>query len=219
MYHKKSRIRRLMPTFIADGIITDIDTLPNFLRLFGYAILLLMFMISMIGINYNHFIVTIIKNLKPQTAFAINNNINNDRGSKTSINNTEGQYTNANNTEDWIDPENNLKIHFIYLPEYPLSGNITQLIFHVQSLQVGSYLKNLIAGITITNNLTTAKIDGIKDTNGAFSRFTNIPVTNGTFSLNYRFLEEGTHQVIVNIHLDNFALALASFSVVVQPVV
>ena len=86
MYHKKSRIRRLMPTFIADGIITDIDTLPNFLRLFGYAILLLMFMISMIGINYNHFIVTIIKNLKPQTAFAINYNINNDRVSKTGIN-------------------------------------------------------------------------------------------------------------------------------------
>ena len=79
--------------------------------------------------------------------------------------------------------------------------------------------ENLIAGITITNNLTNAKIDGIKDSNGAFSRFTNIPVTNGSFFLNYRFLEEGAHQVIVNIHSDNFALALASFSVVVQPVV
>lgn len=137
---------------------------------------------------------------------------------KTSINNT-GQYTNANNTEDWKDPENNVKIHFTYLPEYPLPGNITTLIFHVQNLQTGSYLKNLVAGITITNNLTTAKIDGIKDTNGVFSRFTNIPSANGIFSLNYRFLEEGTHQVIVNIRSQNFSLALASFSLVVQPLV
>jgi hypothetical protein len=137
---------------------------------------------------------------------------------KTGINNT-GQYTNANNTEDWKDPENNVKIHFTYLPEYPLPGNITTLIFHVQNLQTGSNLKNLVAGITITNNLTTAKIDGIKDTNGAFSRFTNIPSANGIFSLNYRFLEEGTHQVIVNIRSQNFSLALASFSLVVQPLV
>ncbi|HYV51828.1 MAG TPA: hypothetical protein VE971_00915 [Candidatus Eisenbacteria bacterium] len=138
--------------------------------------------------------------------------------SKTSYDNT-GQYTNANNTQDWKDTENNVKIHFTYLPEYPLPGNTTKLIFHVQNLQTGNYLKNLVASITITNNLTTAKIDGIKDTNGAFSRFTNIPGASGIFSLNYRFLEEGTHQVIVNIRSENFSLALASFSVVVQPII
>jgi hypothetical protein len=146
----------------------------------------------------------------------VDKNIN--LSSKTGINNT-GQYTNANDTQDWKDPENNVKIHFTYLPEYPLPENITKLIFHVQSLQTGSYLKNLVASITITNNLTTAKIDGIKDTNGAFSRFTNLRAANGIFSLNYRFLEEGIHQVIVNIHSENFSLALASFSVVVQPIV
>ena len=144
---------------------------------------------------------------------------NMNMSSKADINNT-GQYTNANNTQDWKDPENNLRIHFTYLPEYPLTGNITKLIFHVQNLQTGNYLKNLnFASITITNNLTTAKIDGIKDTNGAFSRFTNIPGASGIFSLNFRFLEEGTHQVIVNIRSDNFSIALASFSVVVQPII
>jgi hypothetical protein len=137
---------------------------------------------------------------------------------KAGINDT-GQYTNANNTQDWEDHENNVKIHFTYLPEYPLPGNITKLILYVQNLQSGSYLKNLVAGITITNNMTTARIDGIKDTNGAFSRFTHIPGANGIFSLNYRFLEEGTHQVFVNIRSGNFSLALASFSVVVQPIV
>ncbi|MGA8081571.1 MAG: hypothetical protein WB988_06890 [Candidatus Nitrosopolaris sp.] len=79
------------------------------------------------------------------------------------------------------------------MPEYPLAGNTTQLIFHVQSLQTGSNLKDLTEGITITNNLTTAKIDGIKDTNGAFSSFASLPVTNGVLSLSYRFLEEGTY--------------------------
>ncbi len=145
--------------------------------------------------------------------------VDKNMSSKTGINTNTGQYTNANNTQDWKDPENNLKIHFTYLPEYPLAGNITKLIFHVQNLQTGNYLKNLVAGISITNNLTTAKIDGIKDTNGAFSRFTNITAANGIFILNYRFLEEGTHQVIVNIRSGNFSLALASFSVVVQPIV
>jgi hypothetical protein len=137
---------------------------------------------------------------------------------KTGFNNSD-QYTNANNTQNWKDPENNLIIHFTYLPEYPLAGNITKLIFHVQNLQTGSYLKKLVAGITITNNMTTAKIEGIKDTNGAFSRLTNIPVANGIFSLNYRFFEEGIHQVIVNVRSENFSLALASFSVVVQPII
>ena len=112
--------------------------------------------------------------------------------SKTGINNT-GHYTNANNTQDWKDPENNVKIHFTYLPEYPLPENITKLIFHVQSLQTGSYLKNLVASITITNNLTTAKIDGIKDANGAFSRVTNLRDANCIFTFNYRFLRERIH--------------------------
>jgi hypothetical protein len=148
----------------------------------------------------------------------VDKNTNPHMVSKTSLNNSD-QYTNANNTQDWRDPENNLIIHFTYLPEYPLPGNITKLIFHVQNLQTGSYLKNLVGGITITNNMTTARIDGIKDTNGAFSRFTNIPADNGIFSLNYRFFEEGIHQVIVNVRSENFSLALASFSVAVQPII
>ncbi|MGA9153573.1 MAG: hypothetical protein WBZ36_23585 [Candidatus Nitrosopolaris sp.] len=47
--------------------------------------------------------------------------------------------------------------------------------------------------------MTTARIDGIKDTNGAFSRFTNIPAANGIFYLNFRFLEEGIHQVNIRM--------------------
>ena len=173
----------------------------------------LMFVISMIGTDLHPFLSVVVKHLNPQTAFATSNN------TRIKINNTNGQYTNANNTQDWIDQEHDLKIHFMYLPEYPLAGNITRLIFVVQNLQNGSNLKDLLASITITNNLTTAKIDGINDTNGEFSRFMNVSAPNGVFSLNYRFLEEGVHQVIVNIHSKNFSLALASFNVFVQPVV
>jgi hypothetical protein len=174
-----------------------------------------MFVVGMIGMDHYQFVPTLVK-LNPQPTFAGSNNNN---GSKISVNKTNGQYSNANNTQEWRDPEKNLKIHFMYLPEYPLAGNITQLIFDVQNLQTRSNLKDLFAGITITNNLTTAKIDGINDTNGEFSRFMNISAPNGVFSLIYRFLEEGTHQVIFNVRSGNFSLALASFNVFVQPVV
>ncbi len=174
-----------------------------------------MFVVGMIGMDHHQFVSTLVK-LNPQPTFASSNNNN---GSKISVNKTNAQYSNANNTQEWRDPEKNLKIHFMYLPEYPLAGNITLLKFDVQSLQTGNNMRNLFAGITITNNLTIAKIDGIKDTNGEFSRFMKISAPNGVFSLNYRFLEEGTHQVIFNVHSGNFSLALASFSVFVQPVV
>jgi hypothetical protein len=171
-----------------------------------------MVVISMIGMDLHPFLSIVVRHLNPQTALATSNN------TRIKVNNTNGQYTNANNTQEWIDQENNLKIHFMYLPEYPLAGNITHLLFDVQNLN-GSNLKDLFASFTITNNLTTAKIDGINDTNGEFSRFTNVMAPNGVFSLNYRFFEEGVHQVIVNLHSKNFSLALASFSVFVQPVV
>jgi hypothetical protein len=183
-----------------------------------------MFVIGMIGMDHHQVVSTLVK-LNPQPTFASSNNNN---ASKISVNKTNGQYSNANNTQEWMDPEKNLKIHFMYLPEYPLAGNITLLKFDVQSLQTGSNMRNLFAGITITNlfaaititnNLTIAKIDGIKDTNGEFSRFVKISAPNGVFSLNYRFLEEGTHQVIFNVHSGNFSLALASYNVFIQPVV
>jgi len=174
----------------------------------GASCMMITIMILLVGINP----------LFASSSLQIPSMMDKSTSSKTGITNT-GQYTNANNTQDWEDDENNVRIHFTYLPEYPLPGNTTKLIFHVQNLQTGSYLKNLVAGITITNNMTTARMDGIKDTNGAFSRFTNIPADNGIFSLSYRFLEEGIHQVIVNVRSENFSLALASFSVVVQPIV
>ena len=128
----------------------------------------LMFVVGMIGMDHHQ---TMLVKLNLQPTFASSNNNN---GSKISVNKTNGQYSNANNTQVWRDPEKNLKIHFMYLPEYPLAGNITLLKFDVQNLQTGSNMRNLFAGITITNNLTIAKIDGIKDTNGEFSRFVKI---------------------------------------------
>jgi hypothetical protein len=75
---------------------------------------------------------------------------NTNMSSKTDINNT-GRYTNANNTQDWKDPENNLRIQFIYLPEYPLAGNITKLIFQ--------FIYDFALGITINLRSTTLPSD------------------------------------------------------------
>ena len=91
-----------------------------------------MFVIGMIGMDHHQ---TILVKLNLQPTFASSNNNN---GSTISVNKTNGQYSNANNTQVWRDPEKNLKIHFMYLPEYPLAGNITLLKFDEQSLQTGS---------------------------------------------------------------------------------
>src|SRR5438093_307963 len=56
----------------------------------------------------------------------VDKNTNPHMVSKMGFNNSD-QYTNANNTQDWKDPENNLIIHFTYLPEYPLPGNFTNI--------------------------------------------------------------------------------------------
>ncbi|MGB8935678.1 MAG: hypothetical protein WCC17_11295 [Candidatus Nitrosopolaris sp.] len=77
----------MMSTFIVDSIILP----QNFLRLFGYTVLSQMFMIGLMGIGYYQFFVTMVNNLKPQSAFAISNNNDNNSG----YNNTDGQYRNA----------------------------------------------------------------------------------------------------------------------------
>jgi hypothetical protein len=78
------------------------------------------------------------------------------------------------------------------------------LIFSIQDLTNGSHIKDLIASITITKN------DKI------FFKFNDVDIPNGDLSLKVRFLEDGNYQVISQISsMDNIALALASFDVLV----
>ena len=106
--------------------------------------------------------------------------------------------------QEWKNTQNNVKIQFSYIPKRPLVYTDTDLIFSIQDLTSGSHIKDLVASITITKN------DKI------FFKFNDVDIPNGDLSLKVRFLEDGNYQVISQISsMDNIALALASFDILV----
>ena len=105
-------------------------------------------------------------------------------------------------TQQWINPQGNVKIQFTYEPEKPLIGSPTELKFSVQNLQTGQHLKDLFAKVTIINGQRVFK-------------FNNLTVSDGDFSVNSTFPNEGTYQVILRINSKDYAIALASFRVFV----
>ena len=105
-------------------------------------------------------------------------------------------------TQQWINPQDNVKIQFMYEPEKPLIGNPTELKVSVQNLQTGQHLKDLFAKVTIINGQRVFK-------------FNNLTVPDGDFSVNSTFMNEGTYQVILRINSKDYAIALASFGVFV----
>ena len=109
-----------------------------------------------------------------------------------------------NNTQDWVDKLNNVKIHFIYELNKPTINNLNELNFTVDYLKTGNNLKNVIADVTVINNPDPTL------------KFSNITASNGEFSIKCPFLNEGMHQVIVNLPSNsNHTLALASFNLTV----
>lgn len=116
-------------------------------------------------------------------------------------------HLNDNRTQQWIDPEQNMKIQFIYEPEKPLLETPTELKFSVQNLKTGEHLKELFAMVMIMN------------TQGFF-KLHKISVPNGDFSVNSTFPIEGTYQVILRINSNDHGIALASFKIFVpfQPI-
>jgi hypothetical protein len=121
----------------------------------------------------------------------------------------------ANNIQTWMDKTNNVKIQFSYLPPYPFVGNKTELGFKVKSnsktdkpLEVTHIHIALIKNVTANfNNSNT-----ISNKND-FITINNITATHGNFSLDYQFLQEGAHQIIVKVNTKDGKVALASFDI------
>ena len=106
--------------------------------------------------------------------------------------------------QEWKDQQNNIKIQFGYSPDKPLLYNMTDLKFSMQDLNTGNHIKNLIANITI--------IKGDK----IFFRSNNAAIQDGDLYLKVKFSEDGNYQVISQVRSkDNFAMALASFNILV----
>ena len=136
----------------------------------------------------------------------------------TNTSSTYNPYIFGNATQEWIDKEHSIKILFTPSPEYPSIRNTTLLRFNVQDLKTGSNLKNETATVTVINNFTANIGAGTnkQTANNDFTIFKNISAPNGSFSVKYRFLQAGTHQIITRVNSNNTQFkALASFNVIV----
>ncbi|MGA9151884.1 MAG: hypothetical protein WBZ36_15000 [Candidatus Nitrosopolaris sp.] len=127
-------------------------------------------------------------------------------------------YKFGNATREWQDKEHDIKILFTPSPENPSIGNTTLLSFKVQNLKTGSNLKNETATITVINNFTAnIGVGTNKQTAGDFAIFKNISAPNGSFSVKYRFLQVGTHQIIARINSKSTSFkVVASFNVIIM---
>jgi hypothetical protein len=135
----------------------------------------------------------------------------------TNNSSTYNPYMFGNATQEWQDKEHDIKILFTPSPEYPSVGNTTRLIISIQDLKTGSHIKNVTATVTVINNLTANIDTGVnKGSTRDFTIFKNIAASNGSFSVKYRFLQAGTHQIIAAIKSkNNVFVGLASFNVLV----
>jgi len=115
---------------------------------------------------------------------------------------------NVQNPQIWTNAEQNMKIVFSYQPQKPILDKPTGLNFVIENLKTGSYLKNLIANILVTYN-SSGEFGGYENT-----KFSNIKVLNGQFSVKYLFEDTGLFEIITRIS-GNGVAALAPFKVIV----
>lgn len=120
----------------------------------------------------------------------------------------------SNNVQTWIDKLNNIKIQFSYSPPYPFVGNVTQLSFQAtisnttEPFQISHIHMALVTNVTASFNSSNT-INNKND----FVTFDNLSSDHGIFSLKYKFLSEGAHQIIVKINSKDNEPVLASFDV------
>ena len=110
------------------------------------------------------------------------------------------------NSQIWVDTLMGIKIHFTYDLNKPRFHNLNQLNFTVQDVNTNKNLKNLRGKVVVLNSPDPT------------FEFDNLTTQTGSFSIICPFLNDGIHQVIINIHdANNFAVALASFRIYVPP--
>lgn len=102
--------------------------------------------------------------------------------------------------QTWIDKGDNIKIHFSYIPKYPIIDTFTKLKFDVVDLSNKSY-NGFDARVTVTNGQR-------------LFHFNNLTSSNGSISVEYIFPDDGTHQVIFRLDT-NTSIEVASFDVFV----
>jgi hypothetical protein len=113
--------------------------------------------------------------------------------------------SNTSRIQEWTDPSSGISTLFVYEPEKPIIDTFTELKFSIQNTTTGNHISdadNARARVVVTNGQRLFK-------------FENITVgDDGHFSVKYLFPDDGTHQVITRLDINDSSTA-SSFNVFV----
>jgi len=113
--------------------------------------------------------------------------------------------SNISRIQEWTDSYNGISTQFVYEPEKPIIDTFTELKFSIQNTTTGNHIsdaEDAIARVVVTNGQRLFK-------------FENISVgDDGHFSVKYLFPDDGTHQVLTRLDI-NDSSTTAAFNVFV----
>jgi hypothetical protein len=110
---------------------------------------------------------------------------------------------NINNNNTWISQRNNLNITMKLLPEVPIIDQKTNISFEIRTLNDSKFFDGLNAKVTMT------------DHDSRLFKFENkvIPISNGKFSVEYIFPDDGEHRIILQLYENTTAFDISSFDI------
>ena len=115
----------------------------------------------------------------------------------------QGGGSSAVKSNAWISKQNNLNITINLQPHVPVIDQWTQILFEVKKLNGSGFIDNLNAKVTMT------------DHDGRLFKFDSQHVSNGKFSVEYMFPDDGQHRVLLQLYKNGSAFAISSFDIVI----
>ena len=125
-------------------------------------------------------------------------NANNFIFAQSELNNTIP--TNVITNETWLSKRDNLNITIKLDPNVPIIDKWTLIQFEVRKLDSGDLVND-----TLTSNVT------MTDHDGRLFKFPEQIISNGKFSVEYIFPDDGQHRIILQFYKDSTAFTVASF--------
>jgi len=125
-------------------------------------------------------------------------NANNLVFAQSKLNKTIPTNTIANET--WLSKRDNLNITIKLDPKVPIIDKWTLIEFEVRKLDSGDLVND-----TLTSNMT------MTDHDGRLFKFPEQIISNGKFSVEYIFPDDGQHRIILQFYKDSTAFTVASF--------
>ena len=107
--------------------------------------------------------------------------------------------------DSWISERDNLNMTINLEPNVPVIDETTKISFEVNQLDTSKPFEDLNTRVTIT------------DHDGRLYKFENklIPVTNGKFSVNYIFPDDGEHRIILQLYKNTTPFTVSSFDLAI----